>query len=429
MQYGELELNNRNNTYDVAIIGGGVAGVSCAYNCSKLGLKTLLIEKECYLGGDVTGGLVIPVMKTDTKNLNTRFFNELIKYSKKANAQLTYADGNQGWFNPVTLPSILEKMLCDVKCEILFNTEIKNVNSHGKTVKNLEINFNTLSLPIVSKYYVDTTGNASLAKILKCKLWDDTNIKQPASLRFLISGVDLNLFANFLNEIDKDKNVTTTYRDDTNIHLSTAYTWDNTKKWALDKYFKTALKDNVLKEHDLSYFQLFSVAGMPNTVALNCPRLRDYDINDPFDYSVSLIEAREAILRLHNFLVKYIQGFKDSYISNIASRVGQRETVRVKCKYDYTINDIIEQKTFENPALHSNYPVDIHSNQKDKSVLYKVCSYTFPVESLMSDDYDNLFVAGKIAGCDFKSHAALRVQSSCMSMGEAVAYKIFKNIK
>ena len=33
-----------------------------------------------------------------------------------------------------------------------------------------------------------------------------------------------------------------------------------------------------------------------------------------------------------------------------------------------------------------------------------------------------------IAGCDFKSHAALRIQSACMSMGEAAAKDIFKNI-
>ena len=43
----------------------------------------------------------------------------------------------------------------------------------------------------------------------------------------------------------------------------------------------------------------------------------------------------------------------------------------------------------------------------------------------MSVDYNNLYAIGKIAGTDFRAQAALRVQSSCMSMGEGVA----KNIK
>ncbi len=416
------------NKYDVLIAGGGVAGISCAYNCAKLGLKTLLVEKENYLGGDTTGALVVPVMKTDTKDLNTKFYNDLIKYSKNNGAQLTYGDKNQGWFNPILLKCVFDKMLKSCKCDILFESQITKVYTKEKSINKIKVSNKLLSLPIVSKYYVDTTGDASLSKLLKCEFWDDNKIKQPESLRFLISGVDINLFADFLEQIDNDKNVTTTYRIDNEIHLSTAYTWDASKKWALDKFFKQALSQNLLIESDLAYFQLFTIAKMPGTIAFNCPRLRDYNHSNPFDYANALIEAREAILRLHKFLVASFPGFKNSFISSIAARTGERETSRVKCLYDYTIEDIITQKAFENPALYSNYPIDIHSNQKDKSVLYKVCSYSFPIESLKSKNYDNLYVAGKIAGCDFKSQAALRVQSSCMSMGEAVACDIYKNI-
>ena len=47
----------------------------------------------------------------------------------------------------------------------------------------------------------------------------------------------------------------------------------------------------------------------------------------------------------------------------------------------------------------------------------------------MSYNFDNLFVIGKILGAEFEAHSALRVQKSCMSMGEAVAKHIVKNIK
>ena len=30
--------------YDVIVVGGGTAGVSCAYTAAKLGLKTLIVE-------------------------------------------------------------------------------------------------------------------------------------------------------------------------------------------------------------------------------------------------------------------------------------------------------------------------------------------------------------------------------------------------
>ena len=39
----------------------------------------------------------------------------------------------------------------------------------------------------------------------------------------------------------------------------------------------------------------------------------------------------------------------------------------------------------------------------------------------MSADIDNLFVAGRCLSADYLAQGALRVQSSCFSMGEAVA--------
>ena len=95
-------------------------------------------------------------------------------------------------------------------------------------------------------------------------------------------------------------------------------------------------------------------------------------------------------------------------------------------KYIYTINDLRSGKKFENPAVISNYPVDIHSKDKNSSVLEMTGEYQLPIESLMSADYDNLYVAGRCLSADEMAQGALRVQSSCFSMGEAVAKHIYK---
>lgn len=416
-----------NLKYDVVIVGGGVAGISCAYNCAKKKLRTLLVEKENYLGGDVTGALVVPVMKNNNSNINCDFYNDLVNYAKKFDSQITYSDGNTGWFNPILIKNVFDQILKNVGADILFESVPVNFKKNENFIEKVNFSFEALSLPIVSKYFVDATGNAELSKLLNCEFWSDTQMTQPPSLRFIVSGVDLESLANFLEEIDSDKNVTTTYRIDSQIHLSTAYTWDTDKKWALAPYFEKAVKEGVLKDTDRAYFQIFTIAGMANSVAFNCPRIQNYDKNNPIESSNAIIEARASIYRIYNFVKNYIPGFENSYISNIAPKIGKRETKRVKCKYDYTINDLLEQKQFDNPALVSDYPVDIHSDKKDGSTLHKVCSYMLPIESLKSKDYENLYIIGKIAGADFKSQAALRVQSSCMSMGEAVAKDIFQN--
>ena len=47
--------------------------------------------------------------------------------------------------------------------------------------------------------------------------------------------------------------------------------------------------------------------------------------------------------------------------------------------------------------------------------------YYLPLESLMSYNYDNLFIIGRCLGAEFKAQGALRVQNSCASMGVGVA--------
>jgi flavin-dependent dehydrogenase len=111
--------------YDVIVIGGGTAGCSAAYNASKHGLKTLLIEKSGCLGGSMTNGLVVPVMQTGANSLNTDFYKKLIAEMHKLGGQITYQN-NQGWFNPELLKICLDKILIEAGVKILFNTEIEN---------------------------------------------------------------------------------------------------------------------------------------------------------------------------------------------------------------------------------------------------------------------------------------------------------------
>ena len=235
-----------------------------------------------------------------------------------------------------------------------------------------------------------------------------------------MSGIDINEFANWLADYDKDKNVTSLCYTDNAVLLSTAYTWDTDKQWALRPLFEDAVNTGVLTEEDTNYFQIFSVAGTTDSVAFNCPRILDRHITRSDAY----IKGRESIFRLSEFCRKYLPGFKKAYISSIANSLGIRVLSRVKGKYIYTKNDLITGKKFENPVVISNYPIDVHSSDKNESKLETVNQeYQLPIESLIVDD--NLFVAGRCISDDFEAQAALRIIPSCFSMGEGVAKYIY----
>lgn len=434
-----------NKFYDVIIIGGGTAGCATAYIAGKLGLKVLLIEKGIHLGGTMTSGLVVPVMKSGNHQINTDFYNILVEEMHKVGGQVTYQD-NSGWFNPELMKIVLDKMMKDVSVDVMYNAEVKDVKTEGKYVLSLETNkeilsvyneevdtdnnlekYKPLSVYIGAKYFVDATGNCDFSNNINCKFLEMKSEYQPMSLRFLMSGIDIEKFGKWLLEKDTDRNVTTVENIDGVTHLSTAYTWDTDKQWALAPFFDKAVKEGLLKDSDRNYFQVFTVAGMPSTLAFNCPRIpENLNPNLVKDTSKALIEGREAIYRLSLFCKKYFPGFENAYISNIADFLGVRVSNRLKGKYVYTIDDLKSGKKFEHPALISNYPVDVHNKSKNTSTLEKTGEYQLPIESLMSYDYDNLFVVGRGISADYMAQGALRVQASCFSMGEAVA-KYIKN--
>ena len=409
--------------YDVTIVGGGTAGCACAYIAGKLGLKVLLVEKNSFLGGSITSSLVIPAMKTSDNAINTEFFDTLYSELEAVDGAITYCDGNKGWFNPELTKIILDKMLIDAHVDVLFESSIEKVEEKLSSYIVTIDNNNIFSLkqgllnPIETIYLVDATGDAKICEKFNCEFLEKKS--QPINLRFIMSGVDVEKFSAWIMELDKDRDVTTSCVVNGKTYLSTAYTWDSGKNWALKPIFKQAIEDNILTEADSNYFQLFSVAGTPDSIAFNAPRL----LNPQNPY----IEGRASILRLSKFCKKYLKGFENAYISSIANSLGIRVSNRVKGKYVYSQDDLRNGKKFEHPVVISNYPIDIHSDKKDSSKLEKVYKeYQLPIESLIVRD--RLFVAGRCISADFEAQAALRIIPSCFSMGEGLAKYLFKHI-
>ncbi len=417
------------NKYDVIIAGGGTSGISCAWNCGKLGLETLLVERNSFLGGSITSSLVIPAMKTSENAINTDFYDNFYNNLKNVGGAITYSDGNRGWFNPELTKIILDSMMKDANVDVIFESCIDSIQTENKKILSVNIdtiyddnslnNTNILSQPIETKYVVDATGDSKIFQKLNLEfLKKKENDFQPINLRFIMSGVNTKKFAEWITKFDTNREVTTACTEGSYTYVSTAYTWDTNKNWALRPIFRRAVEDNVLKEEDTNYFQLFSVAGTQDSVAFNAPRLTITGLSR----SDSYIEARSAIFRLSNFCKKYLNGFENSYISSIANTLGVRVSNRIRGKYVYSYEDLISGKTFDRPVLVSNYPIDIHSDKKDSSTLQKVYKeYQLPLESLMSADYENLFAIGRCISADFKAQAALRIIPSCFSMGEGLA--------
>ena len=75
-------------SYDVIVVGGGIAGVAASVSAARNGMSVLLIEKSVNLGGLATAGLISwyePLCDGQGKQLTTGIAEELIKLCGKYN--------------------------------------------------------------------------------------------------------------------------------------------------------------------------------------------------------------------------------------------------------------------------------------------------------------------------------------------------------
>ena len=402
--------------YDLIVVGGGTSGVVCSVSAARAGLKVLLIEKNSFLGGTMTGALVTPMMRNLPQENNSILLEILEKLSKSGDS-VNYQGNNQGWFNPEIMKCALDDICTESGVEVLFDTIVISSDTLGKNIESVECFNKSGRKHFGAKYFVDATGDADLAALSGVPFEvGDYGRTQPVSLRFNMAGINIEKFSIWLENFDEDRNVTTVFKENGKIYLSTACTFDK-KEWKLRPFFEKALEEGILKQSDCKYFQIFSIPGQDGSIAFNCPRI-DLIINplNANDISKALIEGRKSIRRIAKFCQKFLPGFENSYVSTIANNLGVRDSRRINGKYCLNKNDL--SRIVENPVAKSDYPFDVHSNFQDKSILSKRAYYEIPLESLQVNEIDNLLVVGRSISSDFLMQSSLRIQPNCFAMGE-----------
>lgn len=431
---------------DVLIAGGGSAGVASAVSAQRaLGksAKTVLIEKNTFLGGMATGALVTPMMKNalDAQRILTKgLFLEVCDRLIKAGGGATFKDGNPGWFNPEIYKWVLDEMCMEAGVKLMFDNQIVSCDVENKKIKNVIFLNKGGFFSISAKEFIDCTGDGDLISLSGVSY--ESGEHQAMSLRFMMSGVDLNHLAKWLQENDKTGDSPVYFLDNGDILLSSAYTFE--KDWTLKPFFENALKNDDLKKEDAAYFQIFSVPGSPGLIAFNCPRLtpdvrayRDTPL-DPLnneDTSYVLTHGRQMIKRISNFCKKYLPGFCNAYICQIAPQIGVRESRRLIGQYVLSSEDVLSGKKFEDAIAKSNWPVDIHPAKLDgKGQLRnppKNDYYEIPLRSLLpkENEIKNLIVAGRCLSATFEAQGSARIQANCWAMGEAAGILAAKRVE
>jgi hypothetical protein len=146
------------------------------------------------------------------------------------------------------------------------------------------------------------------------------------------------------------------------------------------------------------------------------------DGTDAAQFSAGEVEGRRQIRDYMKFLRARVPGFGKSYVLDIATQVGIRETRRVMGDYVLSGEDVINCADFADTIGVNGWPLERHVAgdvtwgwQPDGSRGYN----QLPYRMIVPRRIDNLFVAGRCASMTREGQSAARVSGACFVMGEA----------
>lgn len=107
-------------------------------------------------------------------------------------------------------------------------------------------------------------------------------------------------------------------------------------------------------------------------------------------------------------------------LMHLQPETGFRESYRIQGETVITVTDYTSGRVFEDALCYAFYPVDLHTSSGVKpKPLAKGRVPTIPLTALVPKGSRNIMVAGRCVSSDRLANSGLRVQASCMAMGQA----------
>ncbi len=211
--------------YDVAVCGGGFAGISAALAAARQGSKVVLFEKQYMLGGLGTAGIVtiyLPLCDGFGKQVSFGIAEELFRLSILHGAEDKYPENwleNKGTrtaidkrfevqYNPQLFAILAEKLLLDEGVDIIYGTYVVDVDVNQDKINYIITENKSGRFAYKVKSVVDATGDCDIANFsgVPTELFRQGNVLAAWYYSAGKDGYELNMVG-FADIPDEEKNM------------------------------------------------------------------------------------------------------------------------------------------------------------------------------------------------------------------------------
>ncbi|MBR4696492.1 MAG: FAD-dependent oxidoreductase [Selenomonadaceae bacterium] len=402
---------------DVCVAGGGPAGTAAAINAARNGARTVLLERGAALGGLAVLGCVYPFMDTHAPNSDTPYVAEVKERLRKKGIEPLDGVTGQTWHNPEVLALIYDEMCEEAGVEILYQSVLVDAVLSKGSIRACIIQTIAGLAAIRAKTFIDATGDAYLARAAGVpheRGYEKTGNNQPLSFRFEMGGIDVErLYQHVAVELQED------WCKSKLPYFEIAEAMHRKQRYKLEELMARGVESGEITQEEAEYMQAYTIIGKDGVMSMNCPEIPvRFSATDPISYSKAVTFGRKMMRHIASYLIRHLPGFEHAFISREAAMLGARESWRILGKHYLVEDDYHGQSRFPDAVCRTAWFIDAHG-EKVSEKLPKGGFYEIPYRSLVAKEISNLIVAGRCISASFILQASMRIQPTCMSIGEA----------
>jgi len=429
--------------YELIVVGAGAGGIAAALTAARLGVRTLLIERENKVGGTaVLSGVSIWEMGVSGTGISRDIYERLAQIPDAVgiysvynhccwpkdgaptfpggqfivDSDRTYADtlrryGTRGYaadetmcretwhglpFEPEIFSQVVRDMLDETGCcDVWADSELVDISTDGGKIRTCKIQRSDAYINVIGDVWIDSTGDASLCALAGCRMMFGTESQDE------FGEPDAPLVAS-----SETNGVSLVYRVSR-----------DSSKW---------LTPPSLLPTDCWWTDQFPVANVveyPNG---------DWNMNmlptmeGEVYYGMAAGDAYQECVRRVWAHWRWTQQawpeFTGCGISWIAPKVGAREGPRVVGEYVLTEQDVlggITQQIHADIIAIADHAVDIHNTTESNRCAEPKEPYGIPFRCLIPKGWQNLLVACRGASFTHIAGASCRLTRTMMQIGQA----------
>ena len=415
---------------DVCICGGGPSGTAAAVNAARNGAKTLLIERGIALGGLGVLGCVYPFMDTHAPDSDTPYLAELKNRLRAKGIEPFDGVTQQTWHNPEILAEIHDEMCEEAGVNVLYQTVLVDSLTSGGKISAVIIQTIAGLAAVKAKIFIDATGDAYLSRVSGVEYergYEKTGNNQPLSFRFEMGGIDTKKLYQYV-AIDLQED----WCKSKLPYFEIAEAMHRKQRYKLEAFMARGVETGEITQAEAEYMQAYTIIGKNGVMSMNCPEIPvKFSATDPVSYSKAVTFGRKMMRNIARYLIKHLPGFENAFISREAVMLGARESWRIKGKYYLVEDDYHNESKFPDAVCRTAWFIDAHG-EKVSEKLPKGSFYEIPYRALITDKISNLIVVGRCISASFILQASMRIQPTCISIGEgagiAAAFGLKNNI-